>query len=72
MKWALCQSNLHPSMSQNLADGAMSAECYDEFPKMDFMHVMHVIHISRLIMLVMHAMYALALPCMPCVQHMYA
>ena len=77
MKWALCQSNLHPSMSQNLADGAMNSASYvmHEFvlKAMGFMHVMHVIHFSRLIMHVMHTMYALALPCMPgSVQHMYA
>lgn len=52
MKWALCRSNLHPSMSQNL-DGAMNAACdhvMHEFAlkALGFMHVMHVMHTMHL------------------------
>ena len=78
MKWALCQSNLHPSMSHNL-DGAMNAAC----------HVMHAFALHACIfwascmscmssILAMHACYgddachACTLPCVPCVQHMHA
>ena len=47
MKWSLCRSNLHPSMSHNL-DGAMNAACHvkHEFAlqALGFMHVMHVMH----------------------------
>ena len=75
MKWALCRSNLHPSMSQNL-DGAMNAARHvmHEFAlkALGFMHVMHAIFVGHVYACHGCLRYVCTLPRVPCVQHTHA